>query len=423
MHRSALAPAALRGVLAACLAACPIALAACGGGASDGVDPSTAPRSRAMAAWTPTPADGCTREVHDRYATVGPDGKLYPTWHPPVDPETGCSFGHDHGRDPSGSDLAGEVGEIPFGYANEQLELVDPANPRHEDHVGHKVEWENDLELEVRGAGSQLIRIRCDVLTKLHQGTHSKDAFANNLHELVYHLSCGNGTAMHVTLMSAIGNPGEFRRSCDRGVTIQAGPAVPANSPRGGGFRAIPDRFCLEQEVLVGAGESPNYFALNETWETSNSIRAEDGRELAFFNPYYQVRLPSRYHHPDLAPTVGRPIDVCYETEPNGDRATGGPCEQSTDNGQVAGVTFDDPRSAFNGVRRVVDINANRVRNTDGPEVWYTDPFGRNGRTQPFPGSVRQRLSRTENDIGVDVNGPVIGGGRDYGGPGVHAPN
>ena len=135
-----------------------------------------------------------------------------------------------------------------FGYANEQLAAFDPANPRNEDHVGHKIEWENDVELT---AGGGQFQIRCDVLTKLHQGTHSKDAFTNNLHELVYHLSCGDGTKFHVVLMTAIGKPGEFRRSCDHGVAIQAGTATPANSPEGGGFRAIPDRFCIEQEVLV----------------------------------------------------------------------------------------------------------------------------------------------------------------------------
>src|SRR5205807_1369689 len=87
----------------------------------------------------------CQRaEVHNSYSVVGPDRKLYPTWHPPVDPVTGCSFGHDHGRDPRGSALYAEVGPIPFGYANEQLDVYDPANPRHEDHFGHKIEWEND---------------------------------------------------------------------------------------------------------------------------------------------------------------------------------------------------------------------------------------------------------------------------------------
>src|SRR2546426_5048090 len=48
------------------------------------------------------------------------------------------SFGHDHGRDPRGSALYREVGPIPFGYANEQLDVYDPLTTRHEDHFGHK---------------------------------------------------------------------------------------------------------------------------------------------------------------------------------------------------------------------------------------------------------------------------------------------
>jgi len=35
------------------------------------------------------------------------------------------------------------------------------------------------------GVAGSVLEVRCDVLTKLHQGTHSKDAFTNNLHELV----------------------------------------------------------------------------------------------------------------------------------------------------------------------------------------------------------------------------------------------
>lgn len=57
--------------------------------------------------WEPSEIDTCSAEIHDAWSTVGPDGKLYPTWHPPVDPMTGCTFGHEHGRDPSGSDLWG----------------------------------------------------------------------------------------------------------------------------------------------------------------------------------------------------------------------------------------------------------------------------------------------------------------------------
>jgi hypothetical protein len=60
-----------------------------------------------------------------------------------------------------------------------------------------------------------------------------------------------------------------------------------------------------------------------------------------------------------------------------------------------------------------VDVNSNVVSNADGPEVWYTDAFGRNGRPEPFAGSIRQRrLSRVDNDIGVSSGGPVIGDDR-----------
>ena len=83
--------------------------------------PPDAPASRALGLWEPYGPDTCTPAIHESYAVVGPDGKVYPTWHPPVDPATGCTFGHEHGRDPRGSDLYDEVGPIPFGYANEHL--------------------------------------------------------------------------------------------------------------------------------------------------------------------------------------------------------------------------------------------------------------------------------------------------------------
>ena len=45
--------------------------------------------AKAFGLWTPGPNDTCTKDQHDAYSVVGPDGKLYPTWHPPVDPKTG----------------------------------------------------------------------------------------------------------------------------------------------------------------------------------------------------------------------------------------------------------------------------------------------------------------------------------------------
>ena len=283
--------------------------------------------ARSFGIWTPGPGE-CPRAVHDRYATIGPDGKRYPTWHPPVDPATGCSFGHEHGRDPRGSALYAVAGDLPFGYANERLEESGLGLHRHEDHVGHKIEWENDARLDVGGPGGSVLAVRCDVLTKLHQGTHSKDAFTNNLHELNYHIRCSDRTEMHVTMLTAIGKAGEFERSCGGRVTV--GPATPANSPDGGGRRRIPDRSCLESALLVAPGDRSSYGALKESWELHAEVRAaEKNRRLASFNPYFQVFRPSRFFDPAAPDGVGRPAQLCGEVLPGDRRARGGGATRS----------------------------------------------------------------------------------------------
>ena len=102
------------------------ASAACSG--DQFVDPGSAPASRAFGLWNPGPFDSCTKEQHDAYAVLGPDGKVYPTWHPPTGPG-GCSFGHEHGRDPSGSDLYDDTGDLPFGVANEHARHLRSREP------------------------------------------------------------------------------------------------------------------------------------------------------------------------------------------------------------------------------------------------------------------------------------------------------
>ncbi|MGH7580337.1 MAG: hypothetical protein ACREM9_09215 [Gemmatimonadales bacterium] len=387
------------------------------------LDPDDAAPSRAFGIWSPGSHDTCTQQQHDAYAVLGPDGKAYPTWHPPTGPG-GCSFGHEHGRDPSGSDLSDDLGGLPFGYASEMRAASDPTHPRDEDHVGHKVEWENDVQLALSGEGVTSSTTLCDVLLKLHQGTHSKDAFTNNLHELVYHLRCEDGTEMHVTLLVVIGRPGRFARSCSPNEYVSAGAPAPANSPAGFGVRLIPDRTCIERHMLAAPGQPSDYAAaLHESWQVYNSVERTDGHALAFFNPYFQVGLPSRFYDPALASDIGRPVAICYEVTPAGARATGGPCEASTANGTVPGVAFDDPRSTFNGTDRVVDINAVKIANPGGPEAWYTDALGHQARTTPFPGSIRQSIAPVDRYIGVDIGGPSLGGDRPYSGPGVRAPN
>lgn len=371
--------------------------------------------SMAMGLWSPSKTDTCTREIHDSYSTVGPDGILYPTWHPPVDPGTGCHFGHEHGRDPSGSDLFAEVGPIPFGYANEHLMESGFGAMRGEDHFGHKIEWENDMEMRIGDGGDASISVRCDVLTKLHQGTHSPDAFTNNLHEVAYHIRCSDGTGFSATLLTPIGRAGEMVVSCNREIHIPVGTATPPNSPDGGGKRAVPEAGCLGEHVLRADGERPRFdSALRESWEISGRLRTVGNRTLVSFNPYFQVMDPSRYFDPALERSMGRPIDFCTIPGVAGrDRCEGVP---------ATGLAWDDPASPFKGVRRFVDINGNNVRNADGPNVWYTDPLGRHGQTEPFTGSIRQWVAKRDNS-GLDIHGPVIGRQRSYDAPGVRAPN
>ena len=390
--------------------------ATCGDSGLQAPDQAPSGVSRAFGVWVPGANDTCTPEIHDRFATVGPDGKLYPTWHPPLDSETGCSFGHEHGRDPRGSDLFGETGAIPFGYANEVADLFAP-------HVGYKIEWENDVSMSVGlgDVGSYLFRITCDVLVSLHQGSAGSGAFVNPQHELQYHAQCSDGSELHLQIITVIGDAGEFERSCASEVTNVVAPDL--TGPDGGGRRLIPDRTCVERHILVPEGEQSDFRAgLRESWQFSQSIRSAENKSLASVGPYFNVHNPSRYYDPASPDLVGRPIDLCYEVMPDGRRARGGMCEESTAGGTILDITFDDPRSAFNGAERDFDINGIRLRNEEGPRVWYTDAWGKNGRTEPFSGSIRQVIAKINNE-GLAPSGPRIGRDRDYGGSGVHSPN
>jgi hypothetical protein len=401
----------IRYLAALSLAALPIV--ACDEAASGPSGGEPAGFSAAYDKWNPGPNDTCTPEIHNQYSVVGPDGLLYPTWHPPVDPETGCTFGHEHGRDPRGSNLYSLVGDLPFGLALAA------------DHVGYKIEWENDVPFRFTGdAASSLLEVRCDVMMELHQGSHGAGAFRINTHEIAIHASCTDQTRVHLTMIATIGHPGEFISSCDRDRTIVAGPPPP-DAPDGGGRRLIPDRACIEEFILVPEGERSNFGAgVRESWEVSDRIRTKDGKTLVSFNPYFQVLFPARYYDPALEGGLARTVDTCFEVAANGERAEGGACEETIAAGATVGVPFDDVRSGFRGARRFVDVNSIRISNADGPEVWYTDKYGENAQTEPFPGAIRQFIAKVDNERAVQPSGPAIGRDRDYGsGQSVHAPN
>ncbi|MEZ4415312.1 MAG: hypothetical protein R3E10_06125 [Gemmatimonadota bacterium] len=387
--------------------AVPVLLLACDSNGLMGPDDAPAGLSRAYSTWQPGTTDTCTTEIHDRYAVVGSDGKLYPTWHPPVDPETGCTFGHEHGRDPRGSDLFDKVGMIPFGLANEAIDFFAP-------HQGYKIEWENNVEMRAQGGVGGLFRIECDVMFELHQGTDGAGRFIQPKHEMGYFVECSDGTAARFQIVTTIGHEGEYVRSCD-GQHVTA--RVVENGLQGGGQRVIPDITCLERELLVPEGQRSNFGVLRESWQFSQSLRTSAGQSIVSIGPYFQVHNPSRVFDPNAANLLANVVDYCFVERTDGLKARGSLCEQS-----AAGTSWDNPTSAFDGAHRHVDINSIHVRNQGGSEVWYTDGFGRNGSPTPFPGSIRQFVASTDNGA-LTPNGPAIGANRPYGGQGVHAPN
>jgi hypothetical protein len=217
------------------------------------------------------------------------------------------------------------------------------------------------------------------------------------MHEVAYHVRCSDGTGFSATLLTPIGTAGELVVGCNREIHIPAGTANPSISPDGGGKRAIPEASCIEQRILNPEDGRPRFdSALRESWEISGRLRTHDNRTLASFNPYFQVMDPSRFFDTDLDRDMGRPIDLCFRPELIGE-----------DRCEAVGTD---------------DVNATNVRNADGPNWWYTDALGRNGRTEPFPGSIRQWVASHDNN-GLNLHGGIIGRDRDYNGPGVRAPN
>ncbi len=313
--------------------AAPLVVPAPAAPAAGGLPPAPPSVAFAQRNWQPTAQDTCPRSLHERYSVIGPGGKLYPTWHPAVvtDPATGkeCTFGHEHGRDPRGSDIYDWVaahfaapGEeayagIPFGAATEALEDYPGAAKRSEDHVGYKIDYANDVPLTT-AAGAH--GVTCDYLVRVHQGSHSADALSNNVHELLYASRCTDGTEIISNIVGRFGAPGAYTRGCDPATTVAT---TPSAYPAGDGARLIPDRACMESDFLVPAGRTTSVWAAYELWRARSALTTADGRTLASYATGFGVFNPSRYAS---GTGIRRTIDLCGEVEPSGDRAAGGGC-------------------------------------------------------------------------------------------------
>jgi len=373
----------------------------------------------------------CSVEVHARYWTYGPDGKVYPTWHPVRD-ASGCSFGHEHGDDPRPSDLYSSVGWPAFGYTSEVLAgSASESSHRHEDHVGHKVLVVNNQNVIQGDNGTSFFPpsgstiATCDTYLKFHQGTHSPDAFTNNLHELLLDLSCTqNGQTQSVSYkaLMPLGRPGGFNSTDCPGPNLgsrftSVGTAVPADSPSD--TRSL-GRLLTASDCVQAIRDGKTHFEvienrdipfdtndLHEFWFGTARL---EGAGVSFnLSPLFYVLNPSRYYDPAASNRLSRSVDLCY----NGIR--GSYCDQVRS--QSGTVTWDDPRSPFKGTLREFRPGSFSL-STSGSGTVYTDALGRNPSTTPFAGSVAQKFSGSTSSTLF-----VRGATRDYATSTVHAPN
>jgi hypothetical protein len=144
--------------------------------------------------WRPTQGDTCSAAVHNSYSvTVG--GKRYSTWHPPVDPATGCTLGHEHGMDPR---LAQADNTLPaFGLAAEAAGIREP-------HTGYKVDYVNLGDMTAT-AQSDYEPAPLSSRTVFHMGTGGTGRYSTQHHSLEVDAVWPSGHFVHVNVMADTG--------------------------------------------------------------------------------------------------------------------------------------------------------------------------------------------------------------------------
>ena len=355
-----------------------------------------APLARSFGQWSPSQPGDCPKWLHDTYWVLGDDGKVYPTWHPAVDfdPDTGtyCTFGHEHGSDPRGSEVFAFAGMPPFGYVNENHEPNNPSLQRIEDHFGHKVLVANNF-IFYNAANSAQTR-SCDLLVTIHVGTHSPDAFTNSAHEIHKAGQCAGLEPFSTRYFSLFGAAGGFKEAEAEGCGNAVSPGVaptPPNQPIDGVHRAIPARDCF----LRGTA--------------ADQLRLVQDRSTEFWltnfgggNFYYTIANPSRYYDAAAANRASRMVDLCYDA--SHPLAATLRC-QETVAASTSKVAWNDPRSSFRGTVHTNSHFSGVQFGNSATAVVYTNAWGQNASATPNPAqgiTLRQRVPTVGFHVKVD---------------------
>lgn len=273
---------------------------------------------------TPTPAGAgqpCTAAQHDAITATGPDGQSYPTWHPAVDPVTGCVYGHEHGADPRTS-LA-DSSMPAFGYAAAVAGMVEP-------HQGFKVFVANAGETDADGgtiaASARLVH---------HTGTSGVGRYTTQFHSLEYdYTNPSTGKEFHVVGMADTGPTSLNGSTCD----------TPRKGAKDFSTLGCNDPYeiwnSVKIQLFVPGNDDIANDALHLTLYASTS--------LAVFDPI-TTRDPADNTRVVYSQTVYEPTNPA------------------------------DPLStaaSFKGCARENYVGPNYVRNAGHPTTYYTDAYG-----------------------------------------------
>lgn len=181
--------------------------------------------------------------MHDSFVATGPDGRQYPTWHPPSVGD--CHFGHEHGSNPNRFPFA--TSPVVFGYTGLQAGDAEP-------HVGFKVYVVDD---RARNLWWRLT---------FHQGSGSPNrAFVqhHSIDVLVHHTDGRKLTDVHL-----MADTGGSRPKC--------GPAVQISGTAGESSKLVPTDACLTDfyESWPASARIGGLFDLAANFDIDNAVTA-----------------------------------------------------------------------------------------------------------------------------------------------------
>jgi hypothetical protein len=271
----------------------------------------------------------CPDSVHAQYITTGPDGKTYPTWHPPVDPASGCRFDHEHGDDPRASKANASL--PPFGYIGN---LIGDAEP----HAGFKV------FVAPRGAVNDEGRTALvDSRIVFHQGTGGAKRFSTQFHSLMYDVVAPDGHAVHLQGMA---DTGKASTLCDPraapGRVFQAPPSVcPTDS-----FYEI---WAETLRIRNGSSDLASVSVSTAVFDPITVFNPSDPSQLLYtsdiFGGGYGGCDREAYHGPVFWYNKTGPTS--YQTDAYGQVQAGGPLRQQISNHSDIGIPFTSDQSQF----------------------------------------------------------------------------